>query len=282
MSTTVASLENLIRSKRDLPRRQGRRFDTALVIGIAVALVAVAAGIARTGVGFAYFFQPTGFLIVIVGTLGVTIVTTPFAALRRAAQRVRDLFWPPDDLNREDLIKEILSCARIARTNGKLALEPVAGRAGNEFLRDALLFSLDVQDHAELQSALENKLRLEERQGDADAKVLETAGGFAPTIGVLGTVVGLIDALRRFTDLSSVASGMGVAFVSTIYGLALANLVLLPLSNRIRARVAESFELQEMITEGVLCLFDGIHPRLIRQRLACFRPGIAVSAPAEN
>src|SRR5262249_52053599 len=99
------------------------------------------------------------------------------------------------------------------------------------------------------------------------AKVLEVAGGFAPTIGVLGTVVGLIDVLRQFSSLATVASGMGTAFVSTIYGLALANLVLLPAAHRIRAQVAEVFEGQELMIEGCLCLFDGVHPLIVRQRL---------------
>jgi chemotaxis protein MotA len=132
------------------------------------------------------------------------------------------------------------------------------------------LQALDTKEHNELQSALENKIRFCERQSESAARVLEIAGGFAPTIGVLGTVVGLIDVLRQFSGLSTVASGVGAAFTSTFYGLALANIVLLPAANRIRARASEMFELQEMMTEGVLCLFDGLHPRLVRQRLCSF------------
>src|SRR5579863_4385946 len=94
----------------------------------------------------------------------------------------------------------------------------------------------------EFQRALETKLRLRERQGDADAKVLEVAAGFAPAIGVIGTVVGLVDVLRQFSDMTSVAAGVGTAFISTMYGLALANLILLPVAHRIRANVAEIFE----------------------------------------
>ena len=105
---------------------------------------------------------------------------------------------------------------------------------------------------------------------DAAAKVLEVAGGFAPTIGVMGTVVGLIDVLRQFSSLSTVASGVGAAFTSTFYGLALANIALLPVAHRIRAWTSETFDLQEMMTEGALCLFDGMHPRLIRQRLRSY------------
>ena len=122
----------------------------------------------------------------------------------------------------------------------------------------------------ELLSTLETKVRLRERQGEMDARVLEVAGGFAPTIGVLGTVVGLIEVLRQFSNLSAVALGIGTAFVSTIYGLALANLLLLPIAHRIRAGVAETFETEEMMVEGWLCLFDGTHHSLVRERLTNF------------
>ena len=129
---------------------------------------------------------------------------------------------------------------------------------------------MEVGSRDELQATLETKVRLRERQGETDARVLEVAGGFAPTIGVLGTVVGLIEVLRQFSNLPAVALGIGTAFVSTIYGLALANLLLLPIAHRIRASVAETFETEEMMVEGGLCLFDGIHPSLVRERLNNF------------
>jgi chemotaxis protein MotA len=111
---------------------------------------------------------------------------------------------------------------------------------------------------------------MNERHGESDAKALDVAGGFAPTIGIIGTVVGLIEVLRQFANLQAVGSGIGTAFVSTIYGLALANLLLLPAAHRIRARVAENFETQELIIEGVLAVIDGLHPALIRVRLNSF------------
>jgi chemotaxis protein MotA len=241
-----------------------------MLTGIFLALFAVVAGTALTGVSFSYFFQPTGFLIVVVGTIGVMLITTPRNALWNSFRRVADLFCPARNSNREDLIEEIAFYARIVRTDGLLAIEPLTGKSSDRFLQDSLLLALDVKERPELQMALENKLRLIERQGEAAAKVLEVAGGFAPTIGVLGTVVGLIDVLRQFTALSAVANGMGTAFVSTIYGLALANLVLLPAAHRIRAQVAEVFESQELMMEGCLCLFDGVHPVLVRQRLSSY------------
>jgi chemotaxis protein MotA len=243
--------------------------DRWIVGGIAIAVVTVIAGIASTGVSLRYFLQPTAAWIVLGGTCGVTLITTPRKALAHAVQRVFGLLRQPA-IDREDLMNEIVSSVRIARLQGMLAVEPRIKQINNGFLREMLGLAIDVKSRGEFQSILETKLRLHERQGDADAKVLEVAGGFAPAIGVIGTVVGLIDVLRQFSNMNSVAFGIGTAFVSTMYGLALANLILLPAAHRIRASVAEAFEIEEMIVEGGLCLIDGTHPSLVRERLNCF------------
>jgi chemotaxis protein MotA len=272
MSTSVAIIED----PRETPRsaspagRHGRRIDGGMLFGILFAAAALIAGIEATGIGLSPFFQPTGALIVLGGTLGVMFITTPGPVLSRALKRVRGLISTTYGASREELVEEIVSLSRTVRGKGLLAIEPEIESAGDPFLKSALLLALDVESRHELQSALENKVRLGERQSDADAKVLEVAGGFAPAIGVLGTVVGLIDALRQFSSLPAVASGMGAAFTSTIYGLALANLIMLPAAHRIRTRAAESFDIQDLMAEGALCLFDGMHPRLVRQRLESF------------
>lgn len=245
------------------------RLDLGLLVGVAIALCAVVIGIMSTGVGLRYFLHPTGALIVLGGTIGIMLLTTPLGALLHSARRVAQLF-SPTVVNRESLIEEITHYARLARRDGLLALEPLADKSSDPFLRNALLLVLDVKDRAELQAALDLELRIRERQGEADAKTLEVAGGFAPTIGILGTVVGLIEVMRQFSNIQAVGYGIGTAFVSTIYGLALANLVLLPVAHRIRARVAETFESQELMMEGVLYLVDGVHPSLIRLKLGSF------------
>lgn len=271
LSTSDLVLKQLPQTGPDLiaDSRPRRQFDFWMLAGIGIAFAATVAGIASAGIGISYFFQPTGLLIVVGGTLGVMFITTPRQTLLGACRRVRDLLWTTP-VSKEDLIEELMGFARAGRGKKLLAIEPMIYRASSQFLEESLLMALDVNLRSELQSALENKLRLKERQGEADAKVLEVAGGFAPTIGVLGTVIGLIDVLREMSTLSSVGYGVGTAFVSTIYGLALANLVLLPASHRIRSRVAEMFEVHELIMEGVLCLFDGISPMMLRQRLNCF------------
>jgi chemotaxis protein MotA len=250
-----------------------RRLDAGILSGIAIAAFALVAGIAATGVSARYFLQPTGALIVVGGTLGVMLITTPRPALLLALRRAIGLFSASASPKRGELIEEIVSYARVVRIQGMLAIEPNIDGVSHSFLREALLLALDATERSELQSALENKVRSCERRSNAAARVLEVAGGFAPTLGVLGTVVGLIDVLRQFSSLSAVASGVGAAFTSTIYGLALANLLLLPAAQRIRACAAETFDLQELMTEGALCLFDAMHPRLVRQRLLSFMDG---------
>jgi chemotaxis protein MotA len=210
--------------------------------------------------------------IVLGGTFGVMFVTTPKGDLLCSARRLRGLFSSPA-AGRHTLIEEIVRIARQTRQRGMIGLEPLAMKASDPLLREGLLLAIDLGDRKELTAALETELRLKERHGSADAKVFEVAAGFAPTIGILGTVVGLIQVLHRFTDLDAVATGIGTCFVSTIYGLGLANLVLLPLAQRIHARVAAQFEAEELIVEGILCIMD------IRNRLLCFLNEAPRSAP---
>jgi chemotaxis protein MotA len=272
LATSQTLLRDLLQSAvapADSVNHNARRLDRGLVAGLIIAATATLTAIAWTGVGLRYFLQPTGGAVVLGGTLGVMLITTPGRALLHSARRVMDLF-SPRPVSREALIEQIVVYSRLSRFGGMLALEEAAQEEGDEFLREALLVAMDVEDRKVLEAVLEAKLRLRERQGEADAKALEVAGGFAPTMGILGTVIGLIEVLRQFTVLESAGAGIGTAFVSTIYGLGLANLVLLPAAHRIRARVAETLEIHELIAEGVLCLFDRLHSTLIRQRLSAY------------
>jgi chemotaxis protein MotA len=264
VSATATALQKV---KLAEPAR--RKIDLWMLAGIVIAIGAVLAGIASAGIRIGNFLQPTGMLIVLGGTLGVTLITTPRLALYRATRAAIALLSTPTE-NRENLMDEIVALSRAARSKGLLGLEPLIGMVERPFLRESLQWAMDARNHAELQATLEMKLHQLERQGETDARVFEVAGGFAPTIGVIGTVVGLMDVLRQFSNVSSVAAGTGTAFVSTLYGLGLANMILLPSAQRMRAHVADQFEINEMIVEGTLCLFDGVHPALIRDRLGCF------------
>jgi chemotaxis protein MotA len=246
-----------------------RSLDVWMLAGVMIAVAGTVAGIKSTGVNLGYFFQPAGALIVLGGTFGIALITTPRISLRHSVSRVVGLLRS-QNIDREALIEEIVSYSRLVRMKGLLSIDHLIEKSRHSFLRDSIKLAMDVESREQLQTILETKIRLRERQGETDARVLEVAGGFAPTIGVLGTVVGLIDVLRQFSNLPAVAMGIGTAFVSTVYGLALANLLLLPAAHRIRASVADAFELEEMMVEGGLCLFDEIHPSLVRERLNNF------------
>lgn len=250
-------------------RPAARKIDLWIVAGIVIAVGAVLTGIANAGIRIGYFLQPTGVLIVLGGTLGVTLITTPSHSLWRAIRTVVSILRTTTD-RREELLDEIVTLSKAMRPKGLLGIEPILAQVKHPFLREALQWTMDARSRTELQAMLETKLRQFEKQGETDARAFEVAGGFAPTIGVLGTVVGLMDVLRQFSNIASVAGGTATAFVSTIYGLALANLILLPSAQRIRAHVAEQLETNEMLVEGALCLYDNTHPALIRERLSCF------------
>jgi len=266
--SNVPSRSGAIRSGAD---RSGP--DRWMLAGLLIAAAAVIAGIAATGVNLRYFLQPTGVLVVLGGTLGVTLIATPRASLDRTVRclgQLRTSEFATGPLAREALVEELVSLNRIRRSKGLWGVEGEMQSIRNPFVRDVLLAAVDAGDRSEFQAAIETRIRLEERQREAGAKALEVAGGFAPTIGVLGTVVGLIDVLRQFSNMNGVTAGIGAAFVSTIYGLTLANLLLLPAAHRIRAQAAEIFETEEMILEGGLCIYDGVHPALMRSRLSAF------------
>jgi chemotaxis protein MotA len=255
--------------------------DLGLVLGLAIAAAAIVAGVGTTGISLGYFFQPTGALIVLGGTLGVTLISSPRTALLRALGALLRLFRPSHAESPETTVEELVEFARIARNSGILRIEPSLAKARNPFLGQVLALALDAKNREEFRAALETMLRVRERQGEIDARVLETAGGFAPTIGVLGTVVGLIDALRHFSDLGTVSASVGTAFISTLYGLALANLVLLPAAHRIRSAGEEDSQADELIAEGCVGIYDSIHPTMLRDRLQGYLRKDGRTRPAE-
>jgi chemotaxis protein MotA len=246
-----------------------KSLDTGMLAGVAIAIAGTVVGIRSAGVSLTYFFQSASAFIVLGGTFGISLIATPTTTLRQTARRILKLHRP-EFVDRESLIEELVSYAKVVRVKGLVSIDQIIENTSHAFLRDIIKLALDIESREELRMVLETKIRMRERQGEKDAKVLEVAGGFAPTIGVLGTVVGLIEILRQFSNVSAVALGVGTAFVSTFYGLALANLVLLPAAHRIRANLAETFELEEMMIEGAICLFDEIHHSLVREHLSNF------------
>jgi chemotaxis protein MotA len=265
-----------------------RRIDFATLVGLLVAGGGILGGLVLEGGSLTDIVQYTAALIVGLGTVGAVMVTTPAALIGAALRRLKDVVWHAA-APRDALIGQLLQFARQARRSGIVSLEDAAtGITDNPFLKKALLLAVDGTDLQDLRRIMELEITAAERRGEAEAKVFETAGGYAPTIGIIGAVLGLIQVMKHLEDIERVGHGIAVAFVATVYGLTLANLLLLPAGAKIKARVEQGLEDMELVLEGVIGIAEGMNPQLLETKLAAFleatddagKPaGIAPAAP---
>jgi chemotaxis protein MotA len=213
--------------------------------------------------------QMTAAMIVLGGTLGAVMVTTPLTVLLSAVKQLRTVFF--EKVQAPDaVIEEIISYATKARKNGIVALERDAEAVSDKFLRKALNLAVDGTDLQVLRKMMELEIDLEEHQGESEAKVFEAAGGYSPTIGIIGAVLGLIQVMKHLEDIKEVGRGIAVAFVATVYGVAVANLFFLPAANKIKARVQKEMQMKELMLEGVIGIVEGLNPKLIRSKLSAY------------
>jgi len=245
------------------------RPDFASLAGLIMAVGGILGGLMLEGGKIADVAQVTAALIVLGGTFGAVLVTTPMAVLRRAVARLGIVFFDRSH-DVDDLIDEIISYATKARKHGLVALESDADRAPDRFLRKALSLAVDGSEMQELRKMMELEIAVEEQRGEAEAKVFEAAGGYAPTIGIIGAVLGLIQVMKHLQNIDEVGKGIAVAFVATVYGVGLANVFLLPAANKIRARMHLNTQIRELMLEGVVGIAEGLNPKLIRTKLEAY------------
>ena len=247
-----------------------RKIDFATLAGLVVAASGILGGLILEGGRFSDVAQYTAALIVGAGTAGAVMVTTPHALILAALRRLKDVLWdmaPP----RAALIEQLLHFARQARRAGIVSLEEQANEiTDNPFLKKALMLAVDGTDLQDLRRIMELEIEAAARRGEAEAKVFETAGGYAPTIGIIGAVLGLIQVMKHLEDMEKVGHGIAVAFVATVYGVALANIVLLPVGAKIKARLEQSLEDKELVLEGVIGIAEGMNPKLLESKLGAF------------
>jgi chemotaxis protein MotA len=170
----------------------------------------------------------------------------------------------------EPLIDDILSFATKARKQGVVALEREAANIEDPFLRKALNLAVDGTDLQELRKMMELEIELEEHRAEAEAKVYEAAGGYAPTIGIIGAVLGLIQVMKHLENIEEVGKGIAVAFVATVYGVASANIFFLPAANKLKSRLQYVVHMRELMLEGVVGIVEGMNPKLIRLKLEAY------------
>ncbi len=223
-------------------------------------------------------------IIVLGGCLGATLVANPLDQVRRSFGRMKDLLLEtPDD--KAELIDTLVGFSTRARKFGIVSLEQEASELQDPFLRKSLMLAVDGMDLQEIRGAMQLAMDVEESRSEADAKVYEAAGGFAPTIGIIGAVLGLIIVMGDLKDMGKVGTGIAAAFVATIYGVGTANILFLPAAHKIKFKAGLERERQELILEGVCGIVEGMNPKMIRTKLEAYCPPGAPAkktAPAEE
>ncbi|QCI13785.1 flagellar motor protein [Pseudomonas putida] len=243
--------------------------DVLSLIGLSLAFVAIVGGNFLEGGHVGALINGPAGLIVLGGTLAAALLQSPLSAFKRALQILRWIIFPP----RVDLaggIDRVVNWSLTARKEGLLGLEGVADAEPDPYARKGLQLLVDGAEPESVRSILEVDFLTQEARDIQAAKVFESMGGYAPTIGIIGAVMGLIHVMGNLADPSQLGNGIAVAFVATIYGVASANLILLPIANKLKAIVLRQSRYREMLLEGLLSIAEGENPRSIELKLQGF------------
>lgn len=246
--------------------------DLATIGGLVLALGGIIGGLILEGGNIKDIAQITAGIIVLGGTIGAVMITTPMPTFIGGIKQLKLVFFE-QKISMGSYVEEILEYATRARKSGIASLEQDVDRIENKFLRKALSLGVDGTDIKELREIMELQIQLEEHEGVAQAKVFEAAGGYAPTVGIIGAVLGLIQVMKHLDNIEEVGHGIAVAFVATVYGVGVANLMFLPAASKIKARVKENSMLSELLLEGVCGIVEGMNPKMISRKLEAFTGG---------
>ncbi|HET8848550.1 MAG TPA: flagellar motor protein [Marinobacter sp.] len=243
--------------------------DILSLLGIILAFVAILGGNLLEGGAVSSLFNGPAALIVIGGTLAATILQTSWPLLKRSFSQVRWVFFPPY-VSLEDGVGKVIDWSVKARKQGLLGLEGLAEREPERFARKGLQLLVDGAEPEAIRSIMEVELENREQRDLESAKVYEAMGGYSPTIGIIGAVMGLIQVMTNLEDPQSLGGGIATAFVATIYGVALANLLFFPIANKLRGIVRERSRYEDMMIDGIIAIAEGENPKSIELRLRGF------------
>jgi chemotaxis protein MotA len=243
------------------------RFDISSLIGLGIAVLAIVVGLKLEGGHLSSMLQPTAALVVLGGTLGAVVAQFPLSLLRRLLTDLRRIVVALP--TNRGLLNQLLGLASKARRDGLVALDPELAKL-DEFLRRGLELAVDGGDPRAVRETMELALDHFEDEREQSIKVLESAGGYAPTVGILGAVLGLIHVMENLSQPSHLGSGIAVAFVSTVYGVGFANLIVLPLAGRLRARLRADVARLELALEGAVAIAARESPRVMARRLSVY------------
>ncbi|MDE1175630.1 MAG: flagellar motor protein [Edaphobacter sp.] len=252
--------------------------DIASIGGIIVAILGILTGMMIEGGNLAQITQPTAALIVLGGTIGAVMLQFPFHIFLAALKKIANIFFS-NSASGERILTQLVQFANKARKSGIVSLDQDLATISDPYLKQALMLAIDGTEPNEvrkiMQLELENKTEMEEKI----PQVFEAAGGYSPTVGIIGAVLGLIQVMQHLDNITEVGRGIAVAFVATIYGVALANLIFLPAAGKLKIRHREEQMVKEMMLEGVISILEGMNPRMMETKLRTYLPE---AKPGEN
>ena len=240
--------------------------DILTIVGLVLAACALLVGAILKGAGLHALLSSAAFMIVVVGTFASILLQTPLTVFKHAFKILPWIFRPPAD-RREELILKMVEWSNIARKQGLLGLEPLLEKEGDDFVKKGLQLVVDGSEPDVIRSILEVEMHVREQADTRGAKVFEGMGIYAPTLGIIGAVLGLMAVMQNLADPSKLGHGIAAAFTATIYGIGLANLFLLPIASKLKGAIATLTETREMIIEGMLSIAQGENPRNIESKL---------------
>lgn len=240
--------------------------DKISLAGLAIGFIAIVGGQILEGGHVSSLVQPTALMIVLGGTLGAVLLQSPYPVFRRGMQMVKWV-WVPPVIEQKQLLDQIMNWSQVARREGLLQLENQIARIKDPFTKKGLQLLVDGADPEHIRELLEVEINTFEDEWRQSAKIWDSAGGYSPTIGILGAVMGLIHVMENLSDPTKLGSGIAVAFVATIYGVGLANLVYLPIAGKLKYYISRMVASREMLIDGLVGIAVGDNPRIIESRL---------------
>lgn len=243
--------------------------DVASILGLILAALAILGGQALEGGSVGSILQPTAALIVLGGTFGACLLQFQLSAALTSLKALLKVFQEPG-INNRGVIQEIIRLANKARKEGVISLESDAQRISDPFLKKALTMAMDGVEPKVLRETMELEISNLEEEAEQPIKFWQAAGGYSPTIGILGAVLGLIHVMENLSDPSKLGQGIAVAFVATVYGVGFANLIYLPAAGKLKLKAKARMVAKEIMLVGVISILEGENPRLIDDKLRSY------------
>ncbi len=240
--------------------------DKLSLLGLIVGFLAIVGGQILEGGHLSSLIQPTALMIVFGGTLGAVLLQTPLPVFKRGFSMAKWIFTPPK-IDQKTVIDQVITWSHISRREGLLALENYLPRVKDEYTKKGLQLLVDGAEPHRIRELLEVEINIFDDDWRLGAKIWESAGGYSPTIGILGAVMGLIHVMENLSDPTKLGAGIAVAFVATIYGVGLANLVYLPIAGKLKYYVSQMVSTKEMLIDGLVGIAEGDNPRIIESRM---------------